>query len=68
MQYQCPLLGALPLDLSIREDADSGRPSVVADPNSAVSQIYRQIARRVGAELWRIHSQTVVPEISISDD
>lgn len=67
-QYNCPLLGALPLDLSIREQADGGKPSVATDPDSAVSQIYRQIARRMGAELWRIHGQSVAPEISVSDD
>jgi ATP-binding protein involved in chromosome partitioning len=67
-QYQCPLLGSLPLDLSIRQDADGGKPSVIADPNSPISQIYRQIARRMGAELWRIQQQAVVTEISVSDD
>ena len=67
-QYQCPLLGSLPLDLSIREQADGGKPSVATDSESAISQIYRRIARRTAAELWRIHQQTVVPDISISDD
>ncbi len=67
-QYQTSLLGSLPLELSIREDADGGKPSVIANPESKVSQIYRQIARRMGAELWRIQQQAVVPEISVSDD
>ena len=45
--YKVPFLGALPLDIRIREQADSGRPSVVADPDGPAAQIYRQIARRV---------------------
>jgi len=44
--YNVPFLGALPLDLKIREQADSGRPSVVADPDGKVAEIYRAIARK----------------------
>jgi ATP-binding protein involved in chromosome partitioning len=44
--YDVPFLGALPLDIHIREQADSGRPTVVADPDGAVATIYREIARR----------------------
>jgi ATP-binding protein involved in chromosome partitioning len=50
-QYDVAFLGALPLDIKIREDADGGRPSVVADPDGAVAKIYRDIARRVAAAL-----------------
>jgi ATP-binding protein involved in chromosome partitioning len=50
-QYDVDLLGALPLDISIRENADEGHPSVVADPNGNIAQIYRDIARRVAAKL-----------------
>lgn len=50
-QYDVDFLGALPLDLRIREDADGGRPTVVADPDGRVAQIYREIARRVSARL-----------------
>jgi len=46
-QYQVPYLGALPLNLSIREQADSGRPTVVADPDGEIAQIYKAVARRV---------------------
>ncbi|MDO9168670.1 MAG: iron-sulfur cluster carrier protein ApbC [Methylobacter sp.] len=44
-------LGSLPLDISIRQFADSGRPTVVADPDSRAAQIYRQIARKTAARL-----------------
>ncbi len=45
------LLGALPLDKSIRETTDGGKPSVVSDPDGRIAQIYRDIARRVAAKL-----------------
>jgi len=45
------LLGALPLDKSIRETTDSGKPSVVAEPEGRIAEIYRDIARRVAAKL-----------------
>ncbi len=44
-------LGALPLDKRIREETDSGKPTVVADPDCRISQIYREIARRTAAKL-----------------
>jgi Mrp family chromosome partitioning ATPase len=46
-QYGVPFLGSLPLNLSIREQADSGRPTVVADPDGAIATVYKTIARRV---------------------
>ena len=45
--YDVPFLGSLPLDIRIREQADSGRPTVVADPDGKVAQEYRTIARKV---------------------
>ena len=50
-QYGVELLGSLPLDISIREQADSGAPSVVSHPDSAIAASYREIARKVGAKL-----------------
>ncbi len=47
--FDTRLLGRLPLDARIREQTDSGRPTVVAEPDSAVAQAYREIAWRVGA-------------------
>jgi len=44
--YNVPFLGSLPLDIRIRENADSGRPTVVADPDGAIAQIYKEIARK----------------------
>jgi ATP-binding protein involved in chromosome partitioning len=45
--YDVPFLGSLPLDIRIREQADSGRPTVVADPDGPVAQVYKSIARKV---------------------
>jgi len=50
-QYDVPLLGSLPLDIRIREQADSGVPTVAADPESPLSLAYRDIARRTAARL-----------------
>ncbi|MDD5126090.1 iron-sulfur cluster carrier protein ApbC, partial [Methylovulum sp.] len=44
-------LGALPLDINIRQDADLGRPTVVADPDSRAAEIYKTIARKTAAKL-----------------
>jgi ATP-binding protein involved in chromosome partitioning len=44
-------LGGLPLDIRIREQADSGKPTVVAEPNSDIAQLYKQIARRVAVRV-----------------
>ena len=67
--YQTELLGSLPLSLAIRADADGGRPSVAADAESTVSVAYRQIARKLAANLWchQLDAQ-VLPDIEITDD
>jgi ATP-binding protein involved in chromosome partitioning len=46
-QYSMPYLGALPLDIQIRLQADSGKPTVVADPDGEVAGIYKAVARQV---------------------
>ena len=45
------LLGQLPLDIRIREETDGGKPTVVAEPEARISEIYREIARRTAAKL-----------------
>jgi len=52
-QYDVDFLGALPLDIRIREETDAGKPTVAAEPEHKISQIYRDIARRVAAKLAR---------------
>ncbi len=48
---QVTLLGSLPLDLKIREQADSGQPTMVSDPDSRAAQLYRDIALQVAAKV-----------------
>jgi ATP-binding protein involved in chromosome partitioning len=50
-QYGVPQLGALPLEIGIREQGDAGTPIVVAQPQSAAAQAYRDAARALLAEL-----------------
>ena len=49
--YEIEFLGALPLDMRIRKEADSGTPTVVAAPDSRIAEIYRDIARRVAVKV-----------------
>ena len=49
--YGVELLGELPLDIRIREQADGGMPTVVAEPESKIAEVYRQIARRIAVKL-----------------
>ena len=50
-QHQAPFLGSLPLDIRIREETDGGRPTVIAEPDSRIAGLYREIARRASARL-----------------
>jgi ATP-binding protein involved in chromosome partitioning len=49
--YDTELLGSLPLEISIRELADAGKPTVVGAPDSRAAEIYRTIARRVAVKV-----------------
>ena len=49
--YGAEVLGHLPLDIGIREQADSGKPTVVSDPDGKIAEIYRSIARRVAVRI-----------------
>jgi ATP-binding protein involved in chromosome partitioning len=50
-QYGVDYLGALPLNLSIREQADSGRPTVVAEPDGEIAAVYKTVARQVAVKI-----------------
>jgi len=67
--YGVELLGSLPLDIKIREQADSGQPTVVADPNGEIAKVYKKIARRLAvkiAEMAQDHS-AVFPKIVVQN-
>lgn len=48
---QITMLGSLPLDITIRQFTDAGKPTVVSKPNSRPAMIYREIARKMAAKL-----------------
>ncbi|HTD04889.1 iron-sulfur cluster carrier protein ApbC [Undibacterium sp.] len=50
-EYGVDFLGGLPLTMSIREQADSGRPTVVADPDGKIAMIYKEIARKLAIKV-----------------
>ena len=68
--YDVEFLGSLPLDIRIREQADSGKPTVVSDPEGAVAAIYRDIARKVAARIARQSEDrsSVFPKIVIQNN
>ena len=50
-EYGMDYLGALPLDIRIREQADSGKPTVVSDPDGEIAGIYKAVARQVAIKI-----------------
>ncbi|MFC7299982.1 iron-sulfur cluster carrier protein ApbC [Herminiimonas aquatilis] len=50
-EYGVDFLGALPLTMSIRQQADSGKPTVIADPDGPIADIYKQIARKIAIKV-----------------
>ncbi len=68
--YGVPLLASLPLALSIREQTDSGSPTVVSAPDSPEAGLYLQVADAVQAALTEQAGNAVqqFPNIQISDD
>ncbi len=69
-EYAMDYLGALPLDMQIRLQADNGRPTVVSDPDSEVAAIYRAVARRVAVSIAAKNKDfsSKFPSIKISKD
>jgi ATP-binding protein involved in chromosome partitioning len=67
-----PLLAQLPLAIQIREQADGGTPTVAADPEGEIAGRYRDAARHLAAELWRLTGPAGGAagsvEIAFSDD
>lgn len=68
--YGVNMLGSLPLDIRIREDADSGQPTVVTDPEGDIALAYRTIARRIAANLAKEGKDyaSAFPKIVIKSD
>jgi len=66
-QYGVQLLGELPLDIRIREDADGGSPTVVSEPGSARARAYLLMARRTAARLATLNKDysRMFPKITV---
>ena len=68
--YNMDYLGALPLNMQIRLQADNGKPTVVSDPDSDVAGIYKAIARKVAVSIAAKNKDfsSKFPSIKISKD
>src|ERR1700694_3138238 len=66
-QYGVQLLGELPLDIRIREDADGGAPTVVSEPGSPRALAYFRMARRTAARLSTLNKDysRMFPKITV---
>ena len=69
-EYGMDYLGALPLDMQIRLQADSGHPTVVSDPDGEVAGIYKAVARKVAVSIAARAKDfsSKFPSIKISKD
>ncbi|MCO6539227.1 MAG: iron-sulfur cluster carrier protein ApbC [Gilliamella sp.] len=62
-QYQTKLLGQIPLQKMLRQDLDTGKPTVINHPDSEFSQLYYQIAGSIASELyWQ--GEAILPDIA----
>ena len=68
--YAMDYLGALPLNMQIRLQADNGKPTVVSDPDSEVASIYKAVARKVAISIAAKNKDfsSKFPSIKISKD
>ena len=68
-QYGVELLASLPLSMLIREQADSGKPTAAAEPESQIAMVYQELARQVGARIVQQAAGAVaMPQITVSED
>ena len=68
-QYGVELLASLPLSMLIREQADNGKPTAIAEPESQIAMVYQELARSVGARLvLQEAAAPAMPSITVSDD
>ena len=61
-QYGVPMLASIPIDLSIREGGDIGRP-IASNPDSNIGNLYRELAGKVLAQI----DEVVTPEITLGE-
>lgn len=63
------LLGKLPLDIKIREEADNGEPTVIKDPDHLISEKFREIAKKISAEIAKlpISYAHIMPNVKVKN-
>jgi len=66
-EFEVPLLGAMPLDLKIRLQADSGTPTLVAEPEGKLAGLYKAMARQMAAGLSLLPKDysAVMPAVAV---
>ena len=69
-EYAMDYLGALPLNMQIRLQADSGMPTVIADPQGEIAKLYKSVARQVAVKVAAKAKDfsSKFPSIKISKD
>ena len=69
-EYAMDYLGALPLNMQIRLQADSGMPTVIADPEGEIAKLYKSVARQVAVKVAAKAKDfsSKFPSIKISKD
>jgi ATP-binding protein involved in chromosome partitioning len=68
-QYGVEVLASLPLSMLIREQADSGKPTAAAEPESQIAMVYQELARHVGARIVLQEANApAMPSITMTDD
>ncbi|MDO8294568.1 MAG: iron-sulfur cluster carrier protein ApbC [Gallionella sp.] len=67
--YDTEFLGSLPLDIRIREQTDSGKPTVVSDPDGNIAKSYKQIARRIAVKVAEMaqNRTSVFPKVVVQN-
>ena len=62
-EYKTPMLGQLPLDIQIRKQSDRGMPTVIAEPQGRIAQLYRHAALRMASELTKLEVERGIPNV-----
>ena len=69
-EHSTLFLGTLPLNIKIRKDADSGSPTVISNPDSSITEIYKDMALKLGFQIANMQKKnmTVFPKIVMKND
>lgn len=62
-EFDTRFLGSLPLERSIREQADAGCPTVVAEPDGRIAMVYREMARQLSAQMSLLPLGNAIPNV-----